>query len=474
MNRLISRLTGLLIILSIALSACSPITITISQADGTVTPDPHSAVESTPTSEPDQTPDFLQIDPQDLRGMTITFWYPWAGDMGGAMAEMVNRFNILNEYDIFVETRSFGSQVALSQAVDEALSSGEDIPQVVVAPPETLSWWGDAIVDLTPYLSSTEFELSEEDQADYFPAVWSGDLVGERRVGLPAVRSADMIFYNQAWADEMGYTEAPHTPEEFREQACSATLSNTMDNNYNNNGTGGWIENTSSQTILNWLLTFGYDNLPLSETDGFSFSTPDSENAITFLREMIDSGCAWTARNPEPYTYFASQQALFYSAPVEAIYNQAHTNDFLSTEFDWTVIPYPSENDLPVMVVYGTSYGILTGTPEQQLAAWLFLRFIQDPNIQVLLLEASHTLPLRQATLDLLLDSETPSSIWETAVEWMPEAQPAPAVSGWRIAQNLLSDAAWQSLTASVTLEGIPQVLMDLDASIADIVEQSR
>jgi len=474
MNRLISRLTGFFVILSFTLSACSPITVTISHVDGTATSNSQSISDSTPTLEPDQTPAFLQIDPQDLSGMTITFWYPWAGEVGSAMAEMVNRFNILNEYDIFVETRSFGSQVALSQAVDEALASDEEIPQVVVAPPDALSWWGEAIVDLTPYLSSTEFGLSEDDQMDYYPAVWLGDLVDDRRVGLPAVRSADMLFYNQAWADEMGYTEAPHTPEEFREQACSATLSNTMDNNYNNNGTGGWIENTSSQTILNWLLAFGYDTLPLSETGAFSFSTPEAENTVTFLREMIDSGCAWTARNPEPYTYFAAQQALFYSAPVEAIYDQTHMNDFLSTEFDWTVIPYPSEDDLPVMVVYGTSYGILTGTPEQQLAAWLFLRFIQDPNIQVLMLEASHTLPLRQATLDLLQDTDDPSAIWETAVEWMPEAQTAPAVSGWRVAQNLLSDAAWQSLTASVTLEGIPQVLVDLDASITDIVEQSR
>lgn len=390
------------------------------------------------------------------------------------MAEMVNRFNILNEYDIFVETRSFGSQVALSQAVDAALFAGEDIPQVVVAPPDALSWWGEAIVDLSPYLSSSEYGISEEDQSDYYPAVWLGDVVDDRRVGLPAIRSADMLFYNQAWADEMGYADAPHTPDEFREQACTATQSNTMDNQYDNNGTGGWIENTTGQTTLNWLLSFGYDALPVSETTDFSFSTTEADNAVSFLRGMIDSGCAWTARNPEPYTYFTNRQALFYSAPVEAIYDQAHTNDHLSSQFDWTVIPYPSENDLPVMVVYGTSFGILTGTPEQQLASWLFLRFIQDPNIQLLMLEVSHTLPLRQATLDLLQESGDPNPIWETAVEWMPEAQAAPAVSGWRVAQNLLSDAAWQSLTASVTLEGIPQVLVDLDASIADIVEQSR
>ncbi|HWQ46809.1 MAG TPA: extracellular solute-binding protein, partial [Longilinea sp.] len=227
-------------------------------------------------------------------------------------------------------------------------------------------------------------------------------------------------------------------------------------------------------TALNWLISFGFDDLPVSETDEFVFSSPAAESAVTYMREMIDSGCTWTARNPEPYDYFATQQALFYSAPVEAINEQVHTNNHLSTQLDWTVIPYPSESDLPVMVVYGTSYGIMTGTPEQQLAAWLFIRSIQDPNMQVLMLEASHTLPLRQATLELLQETDDQNSIWETAVEWLPEAQPAPAVSAWRVAQNLLSDAVWQSLTASVTLEGIPQVLQDLDASIVDIVEQSR
>ncbi len=52
-------------------------------------------------------------------------------------------------------------------------------------------------------------------------------------------QSAQVMFYNNTWASELGFDAAPQTADEFKEQACAAAAANDADDTPDNDGTGG-------------------------------------------------------------------------------------------------------------------------------------------------------------------------------------------------------------------------------------------
>ena len=60
---------------------------------------------------------------------------------------------------------------------------------------------------------------------------------------------------------------------------------------------------------------------------------------------------------------------------------------------EWTLIPFPGST-ARVLVAYGPSYSVLKSTPEKQLAAWLFARWLLSPENQAQWVDASALFPL--------------------------------------------------------------------------------
>ena len=67
-------------------------------APGRRTPTPSPVA---PTPQPTSA---IQVTPQDLRGLQLTFWHPWSGGAASALAELVGEFNAQNEWGIQVNS----------------------------------------------------------------------------------------------------------------------------------------------------------------------------------------------------------------------------------------------------------------------------------------------------------------------------------------------------------------------------------
>ena len=218
-------------------------------------------------------------------------------------------------------------------------------------------------------------------------------MVDGSRLGIPLLRDASVLLYNQSWAQELGFTRPPTTPEEFREQVCAAAAANRSDRTIANDGTGGWIVETRGVTLWSWLRGFDADPIPAG-TDAYQFDTPESEAALAFLRGLVDENCAWKSRLAAPYEYFANRQALVYSGVLEDTLIQEHTMTRLKIGDQWTVIPYPSVDGQPVVVASGPSLAVTSTSPEEQLASWLFVRWLLAPEHLAVLTEAAGGLPV--------------------------------------------------------------------------------
>ena len=128
--------------------------------------------------------------------------------------------------------------------------------------------------------------------------------------------------------------------------------------------------------------------------EGYRFLSPRNLEATVFLKQLHDDGCGWIAPIGEHAADFAARQALFGTAPLEELSELSRAMASAQNPDDWTVLGFPGTDHVDMMV-YGSSYVILKSTPEQQLASWLFLRWMLDPEQQKEWVEVTGLFPLR-------------------------------------------------------------------------------
>ena len=467
-KRLVFSGMSILVVAAMLLVSCTPsqnpseltvTTISSESATEEFQPTPTSAVTPTPA-----TPVHLQVDSADLAGIVVRFVHPWMGEMAEALASAANRFSLSNEWDIWVEVEAAGGDNALLESVQADLDKG-NLPGLIAAYPYALAELDGQYfsVNLTDYFYNLEWGFSPEAQAD-IPAVFLEQFTDEGHLAaLPAAPQATVLFYNQTWGQALGFTGMPGDSESFAEQSCTAVYSNNDDENEDNDGTGGWLINQAPEVLASWYAAFDGE-LPVSGE--IAFNTEGGQDALGYLKDTYTQGCIWLGRRPEPYYYFANRYALMYAGTLDQIPYQAGWMASEGSTDDWTVMGFPGP-DGEVMLVDSPGLMVTADTPENQMAAWLFARYLLSPEVQADLAQSGFSLPVRESALDLLTDFANQYPQWAQAVEMMDIARPIPISSGWGIGQWVLQDGFYRLLQG--VADDLPTILEDVDALVADL-----
>ena len=426
---------------------------------------PRPTRTSTPTVEitiePSATPLSEGADSLVLSGVTIELWHPWTQGKEFAILALVNEFNARNPYGITVTAFSQGGDTYKN--VQEVLGSSK-APQVVVGYNNQLQSWDNlsgAIVDLNPYIDDPEWGMASAIQSDFYPVIWAQDATETKRLGLPIYRSTIVIFYNQSWAQELGFANPPQTPDELREQACAAASAN-------HDSTGGWIATGDISTNMSWLMAFEGS---LLTPDGAQYQATSAENeaAFNFLGNLFDMGCAWIPGAYYPNQEFATRKGLFYPSSIAGIPFQAEAFEEANNRDQWTVLPFPGISGQPVLNLYGSAYAILKSTLEEQLASWIFIQWMLRPENQARFIEASGYLPVSASTLDYLDEYINENPLWAQAVEWIPDGKTEPALGSWGVARWAFGDAIDELFSPDYPSEQIPALLEKLEQTLNEI-----
>lgn len=426
-----------------------------------------------PTITSTATPEFL-VPLNTLESRQILLWHPWAGETGTKMAQWVDGFNASNEWGITVKIEQPGSSMLISQKMQSTETSV--LPQVVIAPSEDLLTWytrDNAMVALNDFIQDAQWGFSEQQRADIPLVFWQQDQVDGTQIGVPVQRSAQAIFYNLTWGAELGFRDPPATSADLKTQACAAAAANDADANTENNGSGGWIVDTDGLTIYTWIKAFGMDSPYSPDLSTLKLEQPATRLAFEYLRDLVDEGCAWSARLPAPEDYFASRQALFYTADLRTIPQVTQAMQRANNTDQWMVLPFPG-SDRPTVVVSGLSYGIVDSTPENNLAAWLFIRWMNQTQQELSLIEAGGGLPV-SASANTQADAyRKVYPQWSQAVQWIPYAQAVPTSGDWQAARLILGDAAWQALQSYLPADQLPSILSQLDDTLQEVLAEQK
>jgi multiple sugar transport system substrate-binding protein/sn-glycerol 3-phosphate transport system substrate-binding protein len=467
------KLALLLVLFGIFLSACQPIDVPEDPfaKTNTVQVTKIPATPLIPTATPTQTPVPDWFLPETaLKDVKISFVHPWTGPAAKQIEILVDSFNQNNDWGIFAEAFAVGGAQQVFQQTEYALQVGE-APNVVIAPVDELAYWKqhEQLVSLDDYLQDATYGMPADQQAAFYPLFWAQDVVNGERLGIPVFRSGRVLVYNQTWANEMGYGSPPQTPLQLKNQTCAASDVILNDDVWQNNGVGGLIIDRHTYTALSWLVGFGIEEFPADESV-YRFNQPQTIETFDYLRELSDDVCAWTSRNPTPYEYFANREALMYAAEVEEITAQQKAMQMAENDDHWSVIPFPAKSGEPALLVYGSSFGIIQNSPQQDLAAWLFIRWMNDPINQKLFAQKLDAFPVTTTLLDEF--STQRSSQWNAAVELLENAKPAPSGAWWRVGRFVLPDAVYQIYQPNFTPDSYGNLLKLLDETIESLSKQ--
>jgi ABC-type glycerol-3-phosphate transport system substrate-binding protein len=465
----------LALLLALSLGACSR-TPTQTPPTAEITPAPEKTTTQTPVPTATQTPIptiSIDVDPEELQGIRVELWHPWSGRIAATVSALVRAFNSENNYGITVEAVSLGNYNDLYSEVESAIQTGAP-PHLAVGYNYIIQSWNTSsarVIDLTPYVNDAEWGLVPEEQASFYPLIWEQDVVADVRLGLPAQRFAQLLYYNQTWARQLGFSTAPVTPEDFRRQACAAALANNADNDPENNGTGGWVVNTNPQTILSWMYAFDSDIIQ-SNRSGYRFNTPQTQNTLEYLRRLYDNGCAWLMLSDYAEPHFAARRALFVSGSLADLPYFSAALEEAGNQDDWTVLGFPTPEQVPVVDVYGPAYAMFASTPEEQLAAWTFLHWLLKPENQARFIEASGTLPLGTSAMDHLQEYAQEHPQWAAAADLINNARSEPDLLSWSVVRWTLGDVGTQVFRSYFTTDYITDTLTLLDETANELHRQ--
>jgi ABC-type glycerol-3-phosphate transport system substrate-binding protein len=404
---------------------------------------------------PQTTPAGIRASEQDLSDVRILFWHAWGGELEDTLEEIIAEFNRTNQWGITVDTRSYKGVGALGDAFLLARQEGEELPDLLSGfNYQALQWdvGGQVLVDLTTFVNDTALGFSSEEVADFQPVFWSQD-VGmvntpsgriEKRLGIPLHSSAQVLYYNLTWAEELGYVELPDSPFNLRVQACASARS--METTEDAEASGGLMLTMEAPTLLGWIYAYGGDVLA-PQGNGYRFDTEEAARALEFLRGMFDSGCAWVGESLQAAQTFAERGALLYPGSTADLQVQESAMRQAENDDEWTVMAFPSANGAPVITTSGPALSVTQSTPEEELAAWLLIKWLVSPQNQAKWVRASGYYPTRTSTLEFLETDLAGDEHWSAAVELLPTMQAEPGYASWRVVRWALGDVMQELLS---------------------------
>lgn len=404
----------------------------------------------------------LEVDNEALNGLEITVWMPWYGLEANLFETFVKEFNASNSWGIQVTAHSQINFTNLYETTTASFAT-TDRPDMVIALPEHAQGWyiEGLVTDLTDYTDDPLYGLDSEDIPFAF---WNQDLSANARVAIPAQRTAMVLLWNETWANELGFDTVPASADDFKQQACRAHTSMRTDDIAENDALGGWLVNTAPMTAYSWMLSFGGGVL---EEGNYRFLAPKNVDAFKYLRELSENNCAWqSASNPIPS--FAKREALFITADLGDLPDVTRAFASANNRDKWSVMPFPN-NDNGIIAVYGSSYVVLNSSEEEQLASWLFIKWLLEKEQDARWVEATHLFPLRSSTLELLGDYERTYPQWKQAVDLIPQGEMQPPLGSWRTVKIMLGDGFAHMYRVNVASGQVAAILAQMETTARDL-----
>ncbi len=271
------------------------------------------------------------------------------------------------------------------------------------------------------------------DPSQFFEGAWNTTVVDGTSYGVPWYVETRLLYYRTDLASEGGVTEAPATWDDLKALAESIQAAGAEYGiNLQPGGTGSW------QTFMPFFWQAGGEIL---DGDGnFTLDGGPCVEALTFYDSFFEEGLTAPAAGDVPIEgQFANGEVGgFISGP----WMIGIVTDAGADPATWTVAHQPTE-EAGTSFVGGSNLGVLAQSDNKD-AAWAFVEYLSQPDVQISWYETVSDLPSVKSAWDdeALAGDELLSAFGDQ----LADAKAPPAIATWeQVAAEI--DAAIEQVT---------------------------
>jgi len=339
----------------------------------------------------------------------VTYWHNRPQVDQEFLQGMLDEFNKSNKYGITANAEIAGAGYPdVYNKVNAAIQAGV-APSMSVAYQNQAAFYRgqNAVIDLTPFIQSKKYGLSEADLKDYYQTFLDSDKNPQFKgevLGFPTQRSMEVMYVNMDWLTKLGYKETPKDWKTFEEIVCKASQEKDK---------YGFAFRHDASNFASQVFSRGGRILA---ADGLSY-TFDSQagiDTVTMIQSLFAKKCIveipLSERNGEQ-NRFAAGQVLFTFGSSSGLPFYA-TAVSKAGKFKWDISLLPYANDKPAVNLYGASVSVYKTTPEQELAAWLVIKFLGEKEQTVRWATQTGYLPVRASSKDDVIKNFKASTLY--------------------------------------------------------------
>ena len=454
--------------LALVVTACSSSASNAPAAPAGAPTQPAAAAQAS-VSNPPTSADMVDGIQLQGKNVEVTYWHNRPQQDQDLLQSMLDEFNKSNPYGITAHAEIAGAGYPdVYNKVNAAIQAGQP-PEMSVAYQNQAAFYRaqNAVIDLTPFINSSKYGLSQDDLHDYFQAFLDSDknpqFSGER-LGFPTQRSMDVMYYNTDWLTQLGYNGPPTDWKSWEDAACKAS---DGQNKY------GWAVQHDASTFA--ALVFGHGGQVLAnDGQSYVFNSPAGVDSLAMMQRMFKNKCAVevpTSEKNGEQNRFGAGNALFVfgSSSGMPFYQQAVTS---GGNFQWS-INMPPTNGQPAINLYGASVSVYKTTPEKELASWLVLKYLGEKAQTTKWAVNTGYLPVRQSAKQDVIDAYKADPKWGPVADsyakmfdWAQYSKVESPVAGYDPVRDLIDK---QVMTRVMTdSEADPKQILD------DVVNQAN
>ncbi|WP_414458015.1 ABC transporter substrate-binding protein [Evansella clarkii] len=402
----------------------------------------------------------------------VTFWHAMGGGPGEAIDEMVEDYNNSQD-EVQVEAVYQGSYEELLNQL-RAVGGTNEAPSIV-----QVYEVGTKFMSESGYIEPIQTFIDEEDfdTSTFEENIFAYYEVDGQLNSMPFNTSNAIMFYNKDMFEEAGLDpeDPPRTFSEVQEYAEQLTISSGSDTEVHG----------FSILIYGWFFEQLLANQGALYLDNDNGRTGDGENVLIneepgvrvfeWLQEMNEAGTLgnYGRQWDDIRSAFAAERVAMYLDSTAATRGNVTGADF---EVGTAFLPVPDGMDPEGVIVGGGSLWMTNSiAEEEQQAAWDFMKYTTEPEVQAKWAGATGYFPI---TTDAYEEQEL-QDIYEefpqflTSVDQLQETNLTPATQGALMgvfpeARNIVENAI-----ETLYQGGDPQELLDeAAAEIENAIEQ--
>jgi ABC-type glycerol-3-phosphate transport system substrate-binding protein len=410
------------------------------------------------------TPDTSRVGTLGDELLEIEYWHRMGGDAAKILEQLAAEFSQQHDGKIKLISVAQGSIADLNKKI-RAAAAGGGMPAVTMADDYDVTQYAasDILVPLDDYINDPVNGLTEQEISDILPNQLNRhklDIYGGKTMAFTQGFSAFTTFWNADALKKAGVEAPPKNWDDFPAHIRDVVKANP--------GMAGWEISGAGDRFISCMKTYGVEWLKPGGQES-NFDAPEALEILTWWRQLSDEGLLSVPTQGARDNFIAGKNVYW----MDSSGNTAGFSKNVKT-FAWDAAMPPQRTPAGSKLItetYGPVNALPKTSPEKQLAGWMWIKWLLQPEIHARYIAVTNYFPsTKSAVASEVLKAyyESNPTARKLVDEVAPHAEiltPHPALTEVRgqITANVVNEVLLKKLTPE---EGVKKLKAEADKAI--------